>query len=111
MGDPASTEERRVGINAPPKDHTRPRSHKGRRSPPQGTRNPACSLTLFPVTDTTGVTPLAKPKRIKAQLPKHPPPFEPQTPKYPEFGGTCLDSPPAGPCRPSAAYQLTTAPC
>ena len=82
------------------KYHTRPRSHKGRRSPPQGTRNPACSLTLFPVTDTTGVTPLAKPKRVKAQLPKYPPPLEPQTPKYPELGGTCLDSSSAGPCRP-----------
>ena len=29
-----------------------------------------------------------------------PPPLEPQTPKYPELGGTCLDSSSAGPCRP-----------
>merc|ERR1711998_429465 len=86
MGDPASTEERRVGINAPPKDHTRPRSHKGRRSPPQGTRNPACSLTLFPVTDTTGVTPLAKPKRVKAQLPEYPLLLNPKRPNTLNLG-------------------------
>ena len=73
------------------KYHTKPRSHKGRRSPPQGTRNPACSLTLFPVTDTTGVTPLAKPKTVKAQLPKHPPPLDPQPPEYPHLGGTSPD--------------------